>query len=142
MTEQLDRSLWARRAYSWLFGIFALVALILAAAGIYGVISYAVSQRTAGDRHPHGAGCEPARSAPGRAARRNGSGGRWFRTRPCGVTVAASTLLEKLLFGISPHDPLVYSAVLLAVAAVGVPANAIPARRASSLDPMRALRAE
>ena len=56
------------------------------------------------------------------------------------VAFAAAGLLEKLLFGVSPRDPLVYSLVVLAVAAVGLLANAIPARRAASLDPMKALR--
>ena len=141
MSERLDRSLWARRAYSWLFGIFSLVALILAAAGIYGVISYAVSQRT------HEIGIRMAVGATPREVMANvlrsgmilvGAGA----AIGLAVALAAATLLEKLLFGVSPRDPLVYSGVLLAVAAVGLLANAIPARRAASLDPMRALRAE
>jgi ABC-type antimicrobial peptide transport system permease subunit len=58
------------------------------------------------------------------------------------VALAAATLLESLLFGVSPRDPWVYTAVVLAVAGVGLLANAIPARRAAALDPMRALRTE
>jgi putative ABC transport system permease protein len=141
MTEQLDRSLWARRAYSWLFGIFSLVALILAAAGIYGVISYAVSQRT------HEIGIRMALGATPREVLAN-----VLRTGMAlvaagtaiglAVALAAATLLEKLLFGVSPRDPFVYTVVVLAVIAVGLLANAIPARRAAALDPMRALRTE
>jgi putative ABC transport system permease protein len=141
MTEQLDRSLWARRAYSWLFGIFSLVALILAAAGIYGVISYAVSQRT------HEIGIRMALGATPREVLAN-----VLRTGMAlvaagtaiglAVALAAATLLEKLLFGVSPRDPFVYTVVVLAVVGVGLLANAIPARRAAALDPMRALRTE
>jgi hypothetical protein len=43
MTEELDRVLWTRRAYSWLFAEFALIATLVAAAGVYGMVSYAVS---------------------------------------------------------------------------------------------------
>ena len=64
------------------------------------------------------------------------------RIRGVSADSAAATLLEKLLFGVSPRDPLVYLAVLLAVVAVGLLANAIQARRAAALDPMRALRTE
>jgi ABC-type antimicrobial peptide transport system permease subunit len=55
---------------------------------------------------------------------------------------AASSLLGRLLFGVSPHDPAIYAAVILGVAAVGLLAKLIPARRASSIDPIRALRSE
>lgn len=141
MTEQLDRSLWARRAYSWLFGIFALVALILAAAGIYGVISYAVSQRTQEIGIRMALGASPREVLVGILR-----GGMILvavgSVLGFAVTLAAASLLEKLLFGISPHDPLVYGSVLIAISAVGLLANAVPARRAASLDPMRALRFE
>jgi ABC-type antimicrobial peptide transport system permease subunit len=133
--------LWARRAYSWLFGAFALVALILAAAGIYGVISYAVTQRTReiGIRMALGA-------TPGEVL------GGVLRTGMVLVaigaaigltaTLLAARLLETLLFGVSPRDPLIYSAVILGVACVGLLANFVPARRAAAVDPMRALRVE
>ena len=58
------------------------------------------------------------------------------------VALAAAGLLERLLFGVSPRDPLVYGGVVLVVALVGLLANAVPARRAASLDPVRALRTE
>ena len=58
------------------------------------------------------------------------------------AALAAARLLEQLLFGVSSRDPLIYTLVVLAVAAAGLPANAIPARRAATVDPMRALRSE
>ena len=141
MTGRLDRSLWVRRAYSWLFGVFSLAALVLAAAGIYGVISYAVSQRT------HEIGIRMAVGATPREVLANVLRGGMALVAVgtaigLAVALAAAGLLEKLLFGVSPRDPLVYAAVVLAVAAVGLLANAIPARRAASLDPMKALRTE
>ena len=141
MTERLDRSLWARRAYSWLFAAFAGIAVLLAAAGIYGVVSYAVSQRTQeiGIRMALGA-------QPGQVLREVlGSG----MVLVCfglatGLVGAfwAVRLLQSLLFGVSSRDPIIYAAVVLGVAAVGLAANFVPARRAASVDPMRALHFE
>ena len=141
MTEQLDRSLWARRAYSWLFSVFSFVALLLAAAGVYGVISYAVSQRTQeiGIRMALGASPREVLASVLRGGMALVAAGAVLGVA---AALAAATLLEKLLFGVSPRDPLVYAAVVLGVAAVGFLANAIPARRAAALDPMRALRAQ
>jgi putative ABC transport system permease protein len=141
MTEQIDRSLWTRRAYSWLFGVFSLVALILAGAGIYGVISYAVTQRTheIGIRMALGASPKDVLAGVLRGGMALVGAG---AAAGVALTVPAAGFLGTLLFGISPRDPVVYLTVLAVVAAVGLLANALPARRAAALDPMKALRSE
>jgi len=141
MTERLQQSMWARRAYSWLFGAFGIVALILAAAGVYGVISYAVSRRT------HEIGIRMALGArPGQIVYAILASGMILAAAGAGVgliaTLAAARWLEALLFGVSSRDPLIYAAVILGLAGVSLVANFIPARRAAAVDPMRALRAE
>jgi predicted permease len=141
MTEQLDRSLWARRAYSWLFGAFAMIAILLAAAGVYGMISYAVSQRTQeiGIRLALG-------------ARPNQVLGQVLRGGMALVSVGvaaglvgalwATRLLKALLFDVSSYDPFIYATVALIVLSVGLLANFVPANRAAKVDPLRALRFE
>ncbi len=141
MMERVNRSLWVRRGYSWLFGLFATVALMLAAAGIYGVVSYAVNQRTReiGIRMALGA-------QPGQVLRSILGGGMLLVAvgAAAGLAAALTTahLIEKLLFGVKAKDPVIYVAVVLGIAGVGLLANWIPARRAAAVDPMRALRTE
>jgi putative ABC transport system permease protein len=141
MAEQLDRALWTRRAYSSLFGAFAMIAILLAAAGVYGMVSYAVSRRTQeiGIRMALGA-------RPGQVLGQVLLDG----MAPVSIGVAAglvcalwaTRLLETLLFGVSSRDPLVYTPVVLGVVGVGLLANFVPARRAAGVDPMRALHFE
>lgn len=141
MAESVRRSLWARRAYSWLFGAFALLALFLAAAGIYGVISYAVAQRTAEIGIRIALGASPSEVLGG-ILRSGMSVVAAGAAAGAAAAFAAAGLLGKLLFGVSPHDPAIYGAVLLGVALVGLLANLVPARRAATIDPIRALRSE
>jgi predicted permease len=141
MTERLEQSLWARRAYSWLFGAFAIIAVVLAAAGIYGVVSYAVSQRTQEIGIRMALGAQPSQVM--REILRSGMlmvliG----MALGVGGALAAVRLLQTLLFGVSARDPWIYAAVLLGVTCVGLLANMVPARRAASVDPMRALHFE
>jgi putative ABC transport system permease protein len=138
MTEALDQSLWARRAYSWLFGVFAVIAILLAAVGVYGMVSYSAAQRTQEIGIRMALGARPAQVlgqmllsgmylvSIGVAA---GLVGAFWCTR----------LLQGLLFGVSARDPITYGAVALGIVAVTLAANLLPARRASVLDPMRAL---
>jgi len=141
MSERLERSLWVRRAYSWLFAAFAAVAILLAAAGIYGVISFAVSQRTReiGIRIALGA-------RPAQVMRTVIGSGMLLVLIGLAAGLAASQLsarfLESMLFGLSTRDAVTCISVLSGVALVGLAANFIPARRAAAVDPMHALRAE
>jgi predicted permease len=141
MTERLEQSLWARRAYSWLFGAFAGIAVLLAAAGVYGMVSYAVSQRTQeiGIRVALGAG-------PAQVLRQVLGGGMVLVAIGVAVGVlgalGASSWLSALLFGVSPRDPVIYAGIAIGLGGVGLLANFVPARRAAAVDPMRALRSE
>ncbi len=141
MTEKLDRSLWARRTYSWLFGVFAAVALLLAAAGIYGVISYAVSQRTReiGIRIALGARPDQVQwQVLGQGLVMVALG----IVLGLGGTLWATNLLQSLLFGINKRDPITYATVAGGVILIAILANLLPARRAATIDPMSALRSE
>jgi predicted permease len=141
MTERLDRSLWIRRAYSWLFVAFAAVAVLLAAAGVYGVVSFAVSQRTReiGIRLALGA-------RPGQVMRQVLRHGMVLVSIGLLLGLAVSQLtaglLQSVLFGVGTRDLTTYLAVGLCVALVGLAANYIPAKRAASIEPVKALRAE
>jgi len=124
-----------------LVGAFALLALALAAVGIYGVLSYTVGRRTReiGVRVALGArAADVLGSVLGRALVLSGAGA------AVGVVGAlgATRLLESLLYGVAATDPLTFVAVPLALVAVALLASYVPARRATRIDPMTALRQE
>jgi ABC-type antimicrobial peptide transport system permease subunit len=141
MEQSISESLTQRRLYSWLIGVFAVMSLVLALGGTYGVASYLVSQRTReiGIRVALG-----ARSADiTRAVLRSG-----LSTIGAGVLIGASVavaiarLIADLLFGVKPHDPAILGGAAALLLAFAAGANWFPARRAARVDPMRSLRAE
>jgi predicted permease len=141
MEEIISSSLSARRFAMILFGIFATLALVLAAVGIYGVISYLVGQRT------HEIGVRIALGAHRRDVLRlvlsQGA-----RLTALGIAVglfaslALARLMSRLLYGVSPTDPLTFIAVAIILASVALAACYVPARRAMAVDPITALRCE
>ena len=140
--ERLVASSVARpRFYAVLLGVFAGVAGLLAAIGIYGVLAYAVVQRT------REIGIRMALGAPrGKVLLLVLRSGALLATLgiALGLAGAAATTrwLQSLLFGVAPLDPTTFSAVSLAFGAVAALASYVPARRATNVDPMVALRSE
>ena len=120
---------------------FSIVALAMASIGIYGVVNYLVTQRTRefGIRLSFGATrVDVLRLVLGRAAVLIGAG----TALGLGGSVLLVRLVANLLFGTAPLDPLTFAAVPLVLAAVALLASYIPARRATLVDPMVALRYE
>jgi putative ABC transport system permease protein len=137
----IDASVSQQRFRTFLLGLFAAMALVLAATGIFGVIAYSVACRTneIGIRVALGA----SRSAILRMILRETlllTLAGLLVGVPCAL--AASHLIGHLLFGVSANDPLTLATVAFILAAVATLAGYIPARRAMQVDPMLALRHE
>ncbi len=141
MEEALRRSMTARATYSWLLAVFALLALLLALGGTYGVTGYLVSQRTRemGIRVALG-----ARAADIRRSVLKGSLGVVAVGMLLGavLSVAAASQISSLLFGVSPHDPVAIGGAVVVLGLTALAARWLPAARASRVDPMATLRSE
>jgi putative ABC transport system permease protein len=132
----------ARTSFTLLMlGIAGAMALLMGLVGIYGVISYAVSQRRreAGIRLALGAQKQDIERMFVRGGLALAIIGVAIGS---GAAVGLTRLLQSLLFGVSPWDPLTYAAVAAILLVAAVLASYLPARRASSVDPLEALRAE
>jgi putative ABC transport system permease protein len=141
MAEQLNESLWTRRATSWLIAVFSMVALLLAVAGIYGVISYSVSQRTQEISIRMAMGAQK-QQVLNQVVRQGMLLVALGVVLGIGMSVAGAGLVSGILVGVSATDPTVYGAVTVLLVAVAALANYLPARRAAAVDPMKALRGE
>ncbi|HYC53108.1 MAG TPA: ABC transporter permease [Gemmatimonadaceae bacterium] len=139
MTERLSTDIAATRVSVTVLSIFAALAMVLAAIGIYGVLAYAVAQRTReiGIRMALGASAGVVRRlivrqgmTPAIIGVAVGLAGAFYLTR----------LMEKLLFGVAPSDPATFAMVAIFLAMVAFLASFVPARRATRVAPTEALR--
>ena len=140
MDDWLSRSLQSRRAPMTLIALFGAVALVMAAIGIYGVLAFGVAQRVRefGIRQALGADRPAIMSLVIRQGLKTIGAG---IVLGLGGAVALTRYMQSLLFGVSPLDMAVFSAVTAMLVAVALLACYIPARRATRVDPMVALRA-
>lgn len=141
LDEYVDDSIVGTRFETFLLGTFGVLAFVLTAVGLYGVISYTVAQRTRemGIRLALGA---DRKTILGMVVRN----GALLACSGAVIGLAASFLLTRLiaslLFGVGPTDPLTFLCVPIALISVAILASYVPARRAAGVDPMVALRYE
>ena len=141
MTEALDGATAGRRAYAFLITVFAVVALVLAVVGVYGVMAYSVAQRTTEIGLRMALGAEPGdviRLIVRQGAALAGAG------LAVGLLVSfwSGRFLSGLLYQVSARDPVTYAAVAIALGLLALIATVVPARRATRGDPVAALRSE
>ena len=141
MAQLLDRQMWPYRVFGTLFAVFAVIALVMSAVGLYAVMAYSVTQRKTeiGVRMALGA---------------NAANVRWLILRRglvqmgIGLTLGLaaayglSRVLRTLLVQVTPTDPLTFAVITVILTVVAISACLIPARRASRVDPLVALRAD
>jgi predicted permease len=141
MEERVTSSIGSQRFYATLIAIFAAVALVLSAVGLYGVIAYAVSQRT------HELGVRVALGATGDRITRMVVG-EGLRLTAAGAilgiagSLLAGRLIATLLFGVTAVDPMTLAGVITVLAIVATLASWLPARRAARVDPLIAIRGD
>jgi putative ABC transport system permease protein len=141
MSEIVENSIAQQRFYMLLLGLFAVMALVLAAVGIFGVMSYSVTERT------REIGIRMALGAQTRDVLRHVVG-QGMKLTLLGVViglagaVALTRFMQSLLYEVQSFDPVTFAAISLLLACVALLACYIPARRATKVDPMNALRYE
>lgn len=139
MERRLEMSVWQSRIYSMIFGVFAVLAMILAALGVYGVVAYSVRQRVPeiGIRMALGA----SKGQVLKLVLKQGMRMAMLGTA-VGLVIAfvITGALAGFLYGISTTDPLTYAGTAILLLAVALVANLIPAWRATRVDPAKVLR--
>jgi putative ABC transport system permease protein len=141
MEDNMTTSAAQPRFRTWLLGLFALLALLLSSIGIYGVMSYSVTQRV------HEIGIRIALGAqPAQVFRLVTSEGLGLALAGVGIgfgaSLALTRVLRSFLYEVSPLDPITYGTVAAVLIAVGLLASYLPGRRATRVDPLIALRYE
>ena len=141
MTAFVDKAMAPIRFTATLIGIFAAVAVVLAAVGLYGVLSTIVRQRTAE------IGMRMVFGAP-RASILRLVVGEGLRLSVAGIGIgligalAVTRVMASMLVGVNPTDPVTFAAIVVLFGVIAMAASWMPARRASRLDPMQAIRQE
>src|SRR5208282_1272495 len=140
-TEQISRAIFQERLVAWLSGAFALLALVVACIGLYGLLSFEVARRT------HEVGVRMALGASSVEVLCLVLG-RGIQLVALGLVIGIAAALclarylQTLLYGVRPIDPLAYATVTILLLIVTLGACYVPARRATKVDPMVALRYE
>jgi len=141
MTEALQRPLWFVRVFGTMFMIFGFIALFLAAVGLYAVMAFSVSRRTREVGIRMALGAKPTdvvRMVLRQGAWQLGIGMGLGLTLALGV----AQLMTVVLFDVQPRDPAIFAAVVSVLTVAGLFACIVPARRATRVDPLSALRAD
>jgi putative ABC transport system permease protein len=141
MQTLVDRASGQTRFALVLIGIFAGIAAVLAAVGLYGVLSSAVRQRTAEIGVRVALGARPAEIF-GLMARQGLRLSAMGIALGIGAALALTRVMSSMLVGVRPTDPLTFGAMAVVFLAIALCASCLPARRAAALDPVRALREE
>jgi putative ABC transport system permease protein len=139
MQSILGDSIAGERFWGILFGTFAALALVLGGIGVYGVMAFVVARRTDEISVRMALGCTSA-GVLGRELRRGATVFAIGSVAGLALTLAASRLLQGLLFGAPQFEPVVFGVAALVIGLVAVGAALVPARRAAAIEPMTALR--
>jgi ABC-type antimicrobial peptide transport system permease subunit len=135
----MDEQIAQRRFQTWLLGVFAGLAVVLAAIGIYGLMHYSVAERRQeiGVRIALGARPLDVFGLVLKEAARLAASG---MAVGLAAALALTKLLESMLYGVSAHDPAAFAGAFLLLGAAALAASAVPARRAVACEPLLALR--